>query len=195
MHWPSAEVLDALQDTELLSLWLCRRIESLVSDVQSLEEWQNEQFEHTAREQFLELGSALDRVCLSVLQSDDTHLAQEWYFKLQEGDASFPQLAQQSLGRSRETSGHLGPIRVEELSSPIDRLVLRSQPGVVQPPVRIANGRRIIIRLDSRQPAQWDEPTRRELISRLHRNWLSRCIEPLIAKHPATGSSCMISLP
>lgn len=188
-------MLDALQQTELLSLWLSRRIEALVSNGQPLEEWQNQQFEQKAREQFLELGSALDRVCLSVLQSDDTHLAQEWYFKLQDGDASFPELAHHSLGSSRDSSGHLGPIRVKELSSPIDRLVLRAQPGVVQPPFRIANGRRIIIRLDSRQPAQWDEPTRRELISRLHRNWLSSCIKPLIAKHPPTGSSCSISIP
>ena len=76
---------------ELLPLWLGRTIEATVRGSQSLEAWQQQQFGDAARQRFLELGSALDRVCLSVLQSDDVHLAQEWYFKLQDGDADFTQ--------------------------------------------------------------------------------------------------------
>lgn len=185
----------ALEAVELFTLWLGRSIEACVRGNLSLEAWQEQQFSEAARQRHLELGSALDRVCLSVLQSEDVHLAQEWYFKLQDGDADFTQLAPQSLGSSRDNGGHLGPLRLEELQSPLDRLVLRAQPGVIQPPLRIPGGRSIVLRLDSRQPAQWDDSTRRELILRLHRQWLATTIDALLASKPSPGAACALPLP
>ena len=193
--WPSAEFQAGLEAVELLPLWLGRTIEATVRGELSLEDWQQQQFGEPARQRFLELGSALDRVCLSVLQSDDVHLAQEWYFKLQDGDADFAQLAPQSLGSSRDSGGHLGPLRLEELQTPLDRFVLRAQPGVIQPPLRIPGGRSIVLRLDSRLPAQWDDTTRRELTLRLHRSWLAATIDSLLASQPAPGAACPFSLP
>ena len=195
MIWPSAELQTALEKVQLLPLWLGRTIEATIQGDMSLEDWQQHQFGEAARQRFLELGSALDRVCLSVLQSEDVHLAQEWYFKLQDGDADFTQLAPQSIGISRDSGGHLGPLRLEELQTPLDRLVLRAQPGVIQPPLRIPNGRSIVLRLDSRLPAQWDDATQRELILRLHRNWLANAIDSLLASKPAPGATCPFSLP
>ena len=185
----------ALEQVDLFPLWLRRSIEEAVRGEQTLDNWQSEQFADAARQRFLELGTALDRVCLSVLQTDDTHLAQEWYFKLQDGEANFRQLAPQSLGRSRDSGGHLGPLRLEELQSPLDRLVLRAQPGVIQPPLRIPNGRSIVLRLDSRLPAQWDDATRRELTLRLHRDWLATTIDALLASDPDPEAVCAVPLP
>jgi hypothetical protein len=195
LQWPSTDVVEALVEADLLAIWIGRRMEALIAKAQSLDAWKEAAFAQKAEQQFLEMGSALDSVCVSVLQSSDPHLAQEWYFKLQDGETSFRALAPQSLGHFRDSGGHLGPIRLEELSSPLDRLVLRAQPGVVQPPLRVANGNSVVIRLDSRQPAQWDQATRRELIDRLHRSWLSHCITPLIADPPEPGSSCPIPQP
>jgi len=195
LQWPSTEVIQALRETDLLTLWIGRRLEALIAQDSSLEQWKEHHFAIKAKQKFLEMGSALDWVCLSVLQSDDAHLAQEWYFKLQDGDSSFRALAPQSLGNSSESGGHLGPLRLEALSNPLDRLALRAQPGIVQPPLRIANGNSIVLRLDSRQPAQWDPKTRSELIERLYRSWLSQCIEPLLSNPPAPGSSNPIPQP
>ena len=195
LTWPSQELRQALEHVDLFTLWLGRTIEATVRGERSLEDWQVHTFEDAARQRFLELGSALDRVCLSVLQSDDIHLAQEWYFKLQDGDADFVQLAPQSLGRSRDSGGHLGPLRLEELQTPLDRLVLRAQPGVIQPPLRIANGRSIVLRLDSRLPAQWDDAPRHELTLRLHRDWLATTIDALLASDPAPEAVCAVPLP
>ena len=188
-------MIEALRQTDLLALWIGRRLEALVADDQPLDDWKEHHFAAKAQQRFLELGSALDIVCLSVLQSDDAHLAQEWYFKLQDGESSFRALAPQSLGSSANSGGHLGPLRLEELSSPLDLLVLRAQPGIVQPPLRIANGNSIVLRLDSRRPAQWDPSTRRELIERLYRSWLSQFIDPLLSNPPAPGSSHPIRQP
>ena len=95
MIWPGPELIEALEQCELLTLWLSRRIEALVCGEQTLESWQEQNFQNEAHQLFLELGSGLDRVCLSILQSDDVHLAQEWYFKLLDGDADFISLASQ----------------------------------------------------------------------------------------------------
>ncbi len=195
MHWPSAALIQELEGTQLLRTWLGRRIEVSVRGEQSLESWQEQQFTEAARQLFLELGSRLDQVCLSLLQTDDAHLAQEWYFKLQEGDANFRSLALQSPGINRQRAGSLGPMRLEDLQTPLDRLALRAQPGVVQPPLRMPNGRNIVLRLDLRQPAQWDDATRQELIQRLHRRWLAEAINTLLEREPAPGELCSIPLP
>ena len=186
---------EALEQVDLFRLWLSRSIEAAVRGDLSLENWQDQHFADAARQRFLELGTGLDRVCISVLQTDDTHLAQEWFFKLQDGEVNFRQLAPQSLGRSRDSGGHLGPLRLEELQSPLDRLVLRAQPGVIQPPLRIPGGQTIVLRLDNRLPAQWDEPTRHELTQRLHRDWLATTIDALLANPPAPEERCSIPLP
>ena len=193
--WPRAKLLQALQEAELLGAWLGRRIEALVAGERSLEEWQQLQFTEPARQLFLELGSALDLVCLSLLQSGDAYLAQEWYFKLQEGDADFRTLALESPGINRQRAGSLGPIRLEELETPLDRLALRAPVGLVQPPLRMPSGQNIVLRLDLRQPAEWDEPTRLALIQRLHRRWLAEAVQTLISRQPAPGESCPILLP
>lgn len=178
-----------------MTLWLGRSIEAIVAADQPMEAWQRCQFDAKAYDFFLEQGTALDRVCLSVLQSDDANLAQEWQFKLLEGDASFARLAPQSLGSSRDSGGHLGPLRLEELQPPLDRFVLRAQPGVIQPPLRLPNGRSIVMRLDSRLPAQWDDTTRQELILRLHRQWLAEAIKTIQSSEPQPGDLCPIPLP
>lgn len=195
LEWPCEAVIEALESTDLLSVWLGRRIETIVAEGNPLAAWQHQHYAPKAHELFLELGPQLDRVCLSALQIDDAHLAQEWFFKLQEGDASFAQLAAQSLGNSRDSGGHLGPLRVEDLQPPLDRLALKAQPGVVQPPLRLPGGRFIVLRLDSRQPAQFDDTTCKELMLRLHRQWLTEAIATLRATNPEPGSRCLIPLP
>lgn len=184
-----------MERVDLFNLWLCRTIENKVRGEKTLQQWQDEAFAELSRQRFLELGSALDRVCLSVLQCDDAHLAQEWYFKLQDGEATFKQLATDSLGISGESGGHLGPLRLEELQSPLDRLVMRAKPDVIQPPLRILNGKSIVLRLDSRMPAQWDDATRRELILRQHRDWLTSTVNALLASEPSPGAICALPLP
>lgn len=187
----------ALEAVDLFNTWLGRSIETCVSASveHDLSRWQDEHFGDAAHERFLELGPRLDRICLSILQSDDAHLAQEWAFKLQEGDADFPGLAPQSLGSSRDSGGRIGPMRLENLQPPLDRLALRAQPGVVQPPLRIPGGHTIVMRLDARQPAQWDERTRKELILRLHGRWLAEAIDTIRSGTPHPGELCPIPLP
>ena len=187
-------MLEALESTKLLTLWLGRTIERLITVECSLEEWQVARFSIEPTINF----SKKDRRSTAsafLCCRPKMRIAQEWAFRLQEGDVSFAQLAPQSIGRSRETGGRLGPLRLEDLDSPLDRLLLRITPGVIQPPLQLGNGRTIVLRLDSRQPAQWDGNDKLDLIQRLYRRWLTDTIKSLQAGEPKPGSTCSIPLP
>ena len=67
-------MIEALRETDLLTLWIGRRLEALIAKDSSLEQWKEHHFAVKAKQKFLEMGSALDWVCLSVLQSDDAWL-------------------------------------------------------------------------------------------------------------------------
>ena len=162
---------------------------------QALKAWKQHHYASAAHQEYLELGPKLDQVCFSILQTKDVHLAQEWYFKLRDGDASFTNLAQQSLGPEKKTAGRMGPKFMRELKNPIDRLLARAAPGQVQPPLQTPSGRSIVLRLDQRQPAQWNESTSELLIEGLHRRWLGEVIEDLRQLQPLPGAVCSISMP
>ena len=157
--------------------------------------WKHAHFADAAHQKFLELGPLLDQVCFSILQTRDVYLAQEWYFKLRESDVSFDDLALQSLGEEKRHGGHLGPIRMQDIQSPLDRLLARAKPGQIQPPLRIPSGNSIVLRLDWRQPAQWDDQTRNEWINGFHRRWLGEVIKQLQQRQPLPGAVCSIPLP
>ncbi len=162
---------------------------------QALKAWKQHHYGSAAHQEYLELGPQLDQVCFSILQTTDVHLAQEWYFKLRDEDASFSDLAPLSMGPEKKTAGRLGPMLMRDLQNPIDRLLSRSSPAQVQPPLRLPSGRSIVLRLDQRQPAQWDDATRGLLTEGLHRRWLGEVIEDLRQLQPLPGAVCSISLP
>ncbi len=162
---------------------------------QLLKAWKQHHYASAAHQEYLELGPQLDQVCFSILQTKDAHLAQEWYFKLRDEDASFNELAPLSMGAEKKTAGRLGPMLMRDLQNPIDRLLSRATPAQVQQPLRIPSGRSIVVRLDQRQPAQWDNSTCGLLIEGLHRRWLGEVIEDLRQLQPLPGAVCSIPLP
>ncbi len=173
-------------------------VECLAPSIQrreALDAWKQANFFEAAHQKFLELGPLLDRVCFSILQTRDVHLAQEWYFKLRESDINFDDLALQSLGEEKRSGARMGPLRMQDIQTPIDRLLARAKPGQIQPPLLIPSGNSIVLRLDQRQPAQWDDPTRHELINSFHRRWLDQVITELHQRQPLPGTVCSIPLP
>lgn len=160
-----------------------------------LQVWKNTNFAAQAREHFLEQGARLDLLCFSILQANDSGMVQEWFFKLTEGEARFEDLAPQSIGAERQSAGRVGPVRLGDIQPPVDRLLSRSAVGQVQPPLTLPSGRTIVLRLDHRQPASWDDATRDLLVERLHRRWLNHVITHLRELRPVPGMICPLPLP
>ncbi|NKB18401.1 MAG: peptidylprolyl isomerase, partial [Pseudanabaena sp. CRU_2_10] len=118
----------------------------------------------------------LDRVLYSLIRTKDLGTAQELYFRIQEGEQSFADLATQySQGNEAATGGLVGPSPLSAPHPAISRTLAVSQPGQLWPPTRLEEWF-IILRLEKFYPAQFDEPTRLQLMEELFESWMKEQI-------------------
>lgn len=123
-----------------------------------------------------------DQVIFSLLRTPDGLLAQEIFFRIQEGEESFSQLSQQySKGAEANTGGVIGPVPLSNLNPTLAKILSISQPGQLWPPTRLEEWF-VLVRLEKFLPAQLDEAMRQRLLNEMFENWLSeqlQKIEPL----------------
>lgn len=130
-----------------------------------------------AEARFLERKQQLDRVVYSLLRLSDEGLARELYFQLQDGEASFADLAaEHAEGPERATRGIVGPVPLTQAHPQlVDRL--RTAPvAQVQEPFRIEQWW-LIFRLESLTPATFDEPMALQMSQELFDQWLEQAVE------------------
>lgn len=128
---------------------------------------------------FMTRKASLDQVIFSLLRTKDAGIAQEVYFRIQEGEQSFSQLAEAySFGPEAKTGGVIGPAPLSQLHPSIEKILSVSQPGQLWPPTRLEEWF-MIIRLEKLLPAQLDEQMRHRLIDELFENWLKEQIQQL----------------
>lgn len=128
---------------------------------------------------FLSRKPHLDHVVYSLLRTKNPGLAQELYFRIQEGEQSFAELARTySEGPENRTGGLLGPVPLAQPHPAIGKLLSVSQPGQLWSPRPLAEWM-VIIRLEKFMPAQLDESMRRRLIDELFETWLQQQVAEL----------------
>ena len=130
-----------------------------------------------AEARFLERKQHLDRVVYSLLRLQDGGLARELYLQLQEGEATFADLAARyAEGPEQATRGIVGPV---PLTQAHPQLVarLRSAPvGVTQEPFQIDQWW-LLVRLESLTPASFDEAMAQQMGQELFEQWLEQTLE------------------
>ncbi len=130
---------------------------------------------------FMERKMFLDQVIYSLIRVQDQGLAYELYFRIQEGEAKFADLAREySKGPESRTGGLLGPVPVSQPHPRIGKLLSISQPGQLWPPQVLAEWF-VIIRLEKFIPAQLDDAMRRRLIDELFEIWLKEEVQKVIS--------------
>lgn len=130
---------------------------------------------------FLQRKQQLDRVIYSLIRTKDAAVAQELYFRIQEGEQSFSDLAKEySQGSEAETGGLIGPVEISTPHPILAQLFLRSQPGELAPPTR-AGDWIVIVRLEKFIPAQLDDAMRRRLLNELFARWLQEEVQKNIS--------------
>jgi parvulin-like peptidyl-prolyl isomerase len=128
---------------------------------------------------FLQERLSYDQVVMSMVRFDDPDLATELFFQLQEGELSFPSLVENySQGNDRTNRGVIGPIRLKQLNPLLAKVVRRYAPGELIPPHDI-NGTVHLMRVESLESAQLDEPLRQQLLGQLRGQWLTRQLATL----------------
>lgn len=143
---------------------------------------------------FLTRKSQLDRVIYSLLRTQDAATAQELYFRIEEGEQTFAELAQEySNGSESNTGGLIGPVELSVPHPILAKILTMSQPGQLWPPTRIENWF-VIVRLEQFLPAQLDERMQQRLLNELFANWLQEQIQQNTSVNlPTTSASSVVS--
>ncbi len=172
------------------AIWLDRnhftlsQFEKLIIRTVKLDRFKCETFGRQVDSYFLQTKSQLDRASYSLLRVKDFHLAQELFFRLQAGEATFPELVTQySQGQEAETGGLIGP---HELSIPHPTLAqkIRSlNPGQLAAPLQVADWF-VVIRLEHYFPAQLNEKMRERLSDELYERWIQNQLNQLKSVSP-----------
>ena len=121
---------------------------------------------------FLARKRQLDRVVYSLIRVREAGVAQELYFRLQEKESFFIEIAQHySQGTEAQTGGVVGPVELGSLHPKIFQMLHSGQPGQLWSPIRVKNWW-VIIRLEKFINAQLNEPMRQRLLDEQFQNWL-----------------------
>jgi parvulin-like peptidyl-prolyl isomerase len=122
---------------------------------------------------FLTRKPFLDQVVYSLIRTKDIGLANEIYFRIQEGEQSLSELAQKySQGVEAKSGGTLGPVPIRQPHPVISQILTISQPGQLWPPRPLAEWF-VIVRLEKHVPAQLDDAMRRRLIDEMFETWMA----------------------
>jgi parvulin-like peptidyl-prolyl isomerase len=149
------------------------QLEDLAIRPLKLQKFQQAMWGKKVESYFLERKEELDQVCYSLLRIKDGGLAQELYFRLEEGEQSFVEIARKySQGPEAQQGGLIGPMSMKMPHPVIARILKSLKPGQISQPVRIEEWF-IIVRLEKYIPAQLNETMRRRLLNELFQNWLS----------------------
>ena len=171
------------------------QLEPLITRNLRLDRYKQQTWSNKLEHHFLERKTKLDRVIYSLIRVRDVGTAQELYFRIQEGEARFDQLAREhSQGVEAETGGLLGPVELGVPHPVIAKLLLTSQPGQLMPPTRLGEWF-IILRLEKFLPAQLDEAMQQRLLNELFEAELKAAIAQTLSQLESTDSSTLTSLP
>ena len=157
------------------------QLEALAMRGLLIEKFKQATWGHKLESYFLSRKGQLDRVIYSLIRTQDPGIAQELYFRIQEGEQSFADLAREySQGAEAQTGGLIGPIELSVPHPVLAQLLRLSQPGQLSPPTRLEDWC-LIIRLEKFIPAQLDASMRQRLLNECFSTWLSEQLKQQLA--------------
>jgi parvulin-like peptidyl-prolyl isomerase len=120
-------------------------------------------------------------VIYSLIRTQEPGIAQELYFRIQEGEQSFADLAREySQGSEAQTGGLIGPVELSVPHPVLAQMLRLSQPGQLCPPTRLGEWF-LIVRLEKFIPAQLDASMRQRLLNECFNTWLSEQLNQQLA--------------
>jgi parvulin-like peptidyl-prolyl isomerase len=176
-----------------LEAWLETRslereqLDNLISRKLKIEQFKKETWGDKVESYFIQRKPKLDKVVYSLIRVNDVGIAQELYFRIQEGEQSFGELAREhSQGPEAQTGGVLGPVELGVPHPALAKMLASVQPGQLLPPTKLGDWM-VILRLEKLLPAQLDEAMRGRLLNELFENWLQTQLKEDIQKVAITS--------
>jgi hypothetical protein len=147
-----------------------------------------EHFVHRAEQRFLARKNQLDQVIYSLLRVEDASLARELYLRIAEGEADFAELAASyACGPEKATRGIVGPVPLLQAHPVLAEKLRTSRPGELQPPLQIEQWW-LVLRLESLQPASFDDGMRRRMAHELFEEWVEQEVRGQLAARAGTAA-------
>ncbi|HEY9625864.1 MAG TPA: peptidylprolyl isomerase [Coleofasciculaceae cyanobacterium] len=138
-----------------------------------IEKFKQATWGHQVESYFLKQKDQLDRVVYSMIQHSDHDVITELYFRLQEQEQSFSELAPlYCQGIAAKTKGILGPVEFGQLPPDLAKLLHQGQPQQLLK-TRIG-GWHIVAQVEALIPARLDEATQQRLLNELFNQWLQQ---------------------
>lgn len=157
------------------------QVEELAVRGLKLEKFKQETWGHKIESYFLKRKGRLDRVIYSLIRTKEAAIAQELYFRIQEGEQSFNELARDySQGPEAQTGGLVGPVELSTPHPTLAQMLTVSQPGQLWPPTRLGDWF-IVIRLEKFLPVQLDDGMRQRLLEEMFTTWLQEQLRQQIS--------------
>lgn len=150
--------------------------EALVTRRLRIEKFKQATWGHKIGSYFLSRKDKIDQVIYSLIRTKDEGLAEELYFRVQEREQSFAELAQTyAQGPEAQTGGLIGPIEVSNIHPTLAQILSVGQLGQLWPPLCLGEWV-VLLRLEKVIPAQLDASMRQRLFQELFEAWLQEQI-------------------
>jgi parvulin-like peptidyl-prolyl isomerase len=168
---------DAIQQSWMQQYGLDQQqLEQLATRRLRINKFKQQMWAHKLESYFLQRKRQLDQIIYSIIQVEDREIASELFFRIQEGEQSFSELAR--LYSQGPMHGVVGPIELGQLPVGLREFLYTRPIGEIQPPV--ASGEfQVIVRVERLIPAQLDEPMRQRLLHEQFEAWFDAQVEQL----------------
>jgi parvulin-like peptidyl-prolyl isomerase len=149
------------------------QLEALATKELRIEKFKIATWGSSLKSVFLQYKPQLDEVLYSLLRVKELEVAQELYFRIKGGEASFADCASEySEGGEAQTGGLIGPVPLSQPHPEVAEKLNISQPGQLWTPVKLENWY-VIVRLEKLVAAQFDDTTQATLLNHLFEQWLA----------------------
>jgi parvulin-like peptidyl-prolyl isomerase len=154
-----------------------QQFEAIATRELRVEKFKQATWGNKLEQDFLQFKPQLDKVVYSLLRTDNSEVAQELFFRIQDGDTTFADCAKEySKGQEAQTGGLIGPVPLSQPHPALAQKLGTSKPGQVLPPMKLENWY-VIVRLEKFIRAQLDDATRTTLLNHLFEQWLAEQIQ------------------
>jgi parvulin-like peptidyl-prolyl isomerase len=146
--------------------------EALLVRMLKIEKFKVTTWGHKLESHFLKRKGQLDRVVYSAIWTKDQGIAEELYFRIQEREQTFAELAYEySQGPEAQAGGIMGPVELGTLPPNLAQVLALSQPSQLWHPMPLGEWL-VIVRLEKFIPAQLNPSMRQRLLRELFEGWL-----------------------
>ena len=130
---------------------------------------------------YLQNKEKFDSITYKRLESSNSEVMQEIYFRLKDGEEGWDELARQFPGAPPDATAVRGPIPVGEVEVPILEALRQSKPGRIPRPLQVGN-QIVVVSLDRFQPSTFGEDVRNALLKTAFEEWISQECSKMLNK-------------